>query len=68
MLKFLQYYVHWDKFFRRRQQERARTIRPILEYLEDRCVPSIFMFTNTHDSGSGSLRQAIQSANAPEHD
>jgi hypothetical protein len=32
--------------------------------LEDRTVPSTFLVTNTNDSGTGSLRQAILNANA----
>src|SRR5262249_15471279 len=34
-----------------------------LESLEDRAVPATFMVTNTADTGAGSLRQAIISAN-----
>src|SRR6516225_3885689 len=36
---------------------------PSLEVLEDRSLPSVFPVTNTADSGSGSLRQAILDAN-----
>jgi probable HAF family extracellular repeat protein len=39
------------------------TQRPRLETLEDRCLPSTFVVTNTNDSGSGSLRQAILDSN-----
>jgi len=35
-----------------------------LEPLEDRQLPSTFLVTNTNDSGAGSLRQAILSANS----
>jgi hypothetical protein len=43
--------------------------RPALEYLEDRCVPSIFTVTDLGDAGigsggSGDLRYAITTANA----
>jgi titin len=41
----------------------ARPFWPVLEMLEDRLVPS-FLVTNTNDSGTGSLRQAILDANA----
>lgn len=37
--------------------------RPHLEALEDRTVPTTFLVSNTLDSGPGSLRQAILSAN-----
>jgi hypothetical protein len=36
---------------------------PLLEALEDRIVPSPLPVTNNHDSGPGSLRQAIVDAN-----
>jgi hypothetical protein len=41
-----------------------RFFHPRLEPLEDRRVPSLFTVTNTEDSGSGSLRQAVLDANA----
>jgi hypothetical protein len=44
-------------------QKRARIFRPRLEQLEDRCLLSTFSVVNTDDSGPGSLRQAITSAN-----
>jgi hypothetical protein len=37
---------------------------PRLEALEDRLVPSTFTVRNLHDSGPGSLRQAVLDANA----
>jgi hypothetical protein len=37
---------------------------PRLEMLEDRTLPSTFVVTNNHDSGAGSLRQAILKSNA----
>src|SRR5581483_7128476 len=41
-----------------------RPFRPVLESLEDRCLPTTFLVTNTGDNGAGSLRQAILDANA----
>jgi hypothetical protein len=38
--------------------------RLILETLEDRTVPAVFLVTNTADVGAGSFRQAILDANA----
>jgi hypothetical protein len=38
--------------------------RPALESLEDRLAPAAFVVASTSDSGAGSLRQAILSANA----
>src|SRR5262245_40756202 len=48
---------------RGRRMAKAPLKRPSLELLEERCVPTIFWVTNTHDSGAGSRRQAIASAN-----
>jgi titin len=42
----------------------GRRFRPRLEGLEDRTTPTVFMVTNTNDSGAGSLRQAILDSNA----
>jgi titin len=39
-------------------------VRPRLEVLEGRWLPSTFLVTNTDDAGAGSLRQAILDANA----
>jgi hypothetical protein len=53
---------------RRNIRDRARSSavrrRPALEALEARTVLSNFTVTNLHDSGTGSLRQAILDANA----
>ena len=42
----------------------ARVFRPRVEVLEGRRLPSTFTVTKTADSGPGSLRQAIEDANA----
>src|SRR5262245_48721541 len=42
----------------------ARRIRPNLEELENRWLPSLITVANLHDAGAGSLRQAILRANA----
>jgi hypothetical protein len=47
-----------------RGRQRAARSRLRLEALEDRWLPSTFLVTNTGDSGSGSLRQAILDVNA----
>jgi hypothetical protein len=47
----------------RRQPRRCRTLRPTLELLERRDVPTTFAVTTTADAGPGSLRQAILDAN-----
>src|SRR5438309_1025940 len=41
-----------------------RRLRPAVEALEDRTVPSTFTVTNLGDGGAGSLRDAIDQANA----
>ena len=51
-----------DKFRRQRFKHRRR--RALLENLEDRRVLATYMVTSLADSGSGSLRAALQSANA----
>jgi hypothetical protein len=38
-------------------------VRPCVEFLEGRLLPSTFTVTNTNDSGTGSLRQAILDSN-----
>jgi len=47
-----------------RLARRARMFLPFLEQVEDRVVLSTFVVTNTNDSGSGSLREAILDSNA----
>ena len=42
----------------------SSSFRPSLELLEGRLVLSTFLVTNTNDSGSGSLRDAITRVNA----
>src|SRR4051794_5747339 len=39
-------------------------VRPAVEALEDRTVPTVIPVTNLFDAGSGSLRAAIDQANA----
>lgn len=48
----------------RTPRPRWRFVRPCLEVLEDRLAPAAFVVTNTADSGTGSLRAAIDAANA----
>jgi titin len=45
-------------------RKRSLSARLLLQPLEDRTVPSTFTVTTTHDSGNGSLRQAILNSNA----
>lgn len=47
----------------RRNRAATRASRPRLEALEDRSLPSTFTVLNLNDSGAGSLRAAIKSAN-----
>jgi hypothetical protein len=59
----------WNVWKRRKQRPirsrpAARFQRLWLEQLEDRCVPATFTVMNTADSGPGSLRDAVASANA----
>jgi hypothetical protein len=48
----------------RHSPSRPRTPRLGVEALDDRCLPSTFTVTNLLDSGAGSLRAAVASANA----
>jgi hypothetical protein len=43
---------------------RSRDYRPVVEVLEDRFLLSTFLVTTTDDSGPGSLREAIRSADS----
>src|SRR5262249_21202747 len=45
-------------------QRKRATLALSIEQLEDRSLPSTFTVLNLHDSGAGSLRQAILNANA----
>ncbi len=49
---------------RRKNVSHRRATRPRLEMLEDRWLLSTYIVTSTADSGTGSLRDAINSANA----
>ena len=55
----------WFNFSRKtRSADRKRsTFRPTLEAMEDRWVPSTLTVLNNLDSGAGSLRAAINTAN-----
>jgi hypothetical protein len=59
MLNFRLYYARWSKYFSRHQPKRVRTLRPTLECLEDRCVPTTYTVTYTY-----TLREAILASNA----
>jgi Right handed beta helix region len=56
--------ISWRASRTRRSETRQPGFRPFLEALEDRLAPATFTVTNIGDSGAGSLRQAILSANA----
>ena len=57
--------LFFNKSATRRIPRRKRTtISLSIESLEDRTVPSTFAVVNLSDHGAGSLRQAIQNANA----
>ena len=47
----------------RRHRPRPR-LRPWIEFLEDRCLPSALTVRNTNDSGAGSLRADIAAAHS----
>ncbi len=55
----------WELYNTLRRKNAARSLanRPRLEALEDRCLLSTYIVINTADSGTGSLRDAINSAN-----
>jgi Domain of unknown function (DUF4214) len=54
----------FSEFTPRRRTKRSRLITPLaLERLEDRTVPSTLTVTTSNDSGDGSLRAAVASAN-----
>jgi titin len=59
----------FNRLTRLRSSDRAarrwpRGYRPLIEALEDRCVPATYTVTNTLDAGLGSLRQAILDVNS----
>ena len=71
LLTFLRRCLNWDAALNRnarirprRQQRRPVTARLSFELLEDRTVPSTFTVLNLADGGAGSLREAVQAANA----
>src|SRR5262245_56879321 len=51
-------------FPRSKAGRRTARVRPAVEPLEERAVPSAFPVTTLNDAGGGSLRQAILNANA----
>ena len=53
-----------ERKHRRQPSLRVTTYRPLLEVLEDRCLPSTFTVLNLLDSGPDSLRAAVVAANA----
>jgi hypothetical protein len=59
-----QLFNRWQRRRPARPSRKRATRRLHLEGLEDRCVPAVFMVTTAADSGVGSLRTAITSANA----
>jgi hypothetical protein len=57
------FFSSWPRNRKRHGYPRTRpTIRPTLETLEDRWVPSTLTVTNTLDSGAGSLRADVTAA------
>ena len=48
----------------RRTPRQPKSSRLQLEALDARCLPSTFTVTNLHDTGAGSLREAVTAANA----
>lgn len=62
-------FAHWNRLFSARPRHEARPDparkpRLLPELLEDRTTPATFLVASTADSGPGSLRQAVLSANA----
>jgi hypothetical protein len=45
------------------RRQGTRTLRPMIELMEDRVLLATFTVTNNADGGPGSLRQAILNAN-----
>jgi predicted outer membrane repeat protein len=65
LLNWLQRRLHRrSKTFQVRQSRQSRLgLRPQLELLEGRDLPSTFTVVNTNDAGAGSLRDAVAQAN-----